>query len=257
MDPTPLVAGIMGALGIVVIFRPKPFGDIYAYVRRTFASATPERAQRLERVLDARAAAEAGSSPYLRLAGGIALSMAASVFALHVPILTAFGAACFSIAVIVTLAYGQFRRPSERRAATLTRRAPLFALSPVVIAYAVLCSYGGFQLLEFAQWRVGVVALLAAEAIVLLLAWRIAAAPARLLGEDPEVENLVDERVRYCRANLIAFSAAIPLYAVLTMTGWYAPHSEYYSAFRFAVDVGFSVTVISLVLPMWKPLALR
>lgn len=258
MDPTPLVVVVMAFFGVVQMFWPKRFaGGMRAYVCRTFDSATPEQAQRLSGVLAARDAAEAGSSPYVRLSGAFALCMAAAVYAFKVPILTAWGIACFGTAIILTLAYGEFRRPTERRAASLAPRTPRRSFSPFVLANAALCAFGGIQLLVFPQWRLGVAILLAAEAIVLFLAWRIASSPARLLGEDPEVENLVDERVRYFRANAVALGASVPLYAVVSMTGWYAPHSDYYPYLHAAVVIALNVTFWSLLLQMRKPLAFR
>jgi hypothetical protein len=258
MDPTPLVVAFMAALGLVQIVWPKKFaGGIRAYVCKSFESVTPDEAERLARVLDARVAAEAGSETYLRLSGAFALCVAASVPLLKIPVLTAFGIGCFGMAVILTLAYGEFRRPTERRAARLARRAPLRSVSPVVLANAAVCGFAALQLLVFPEWRFGVAALLVAGAIVLFLAWRVAAAPARLLGEDPSVESAIDERVRYCRASAIAFCAAVPLYAVVTMTGWYAPHSEYYGALRLVVDAATIVTMWSLAFTMRRPLVIQ
>lgn len=254
---TPLLVAGIAAAGLMLIVFPQSLNDIAAYFPRAFAAATPEQALRLASVLRFRTAAEAKSPRFSRFTGAFALLTAVAIVFLHVPASLGYAALVLCLALQMAVAYGEFQASSERRAARLTRRTWYRVLSPAVLVYAAASLYGIIACAAVPQLRPTATLLFPAVAIMLTLAARIAVAPARLLGHDPEIEDLVDDRIRFYRANAIAVAAGLPINVFITFSQDYLPHTVEY-AFLPSI-VGFACAAamwIALVLPARRPLAL-
>jgi Kef-type K+ transport system membrane component KefB len=79
--------------------------------------------------------------------------------------------------------------------------------------------------------RLSALAVAAATTILGIIAWRIAVAPALLLGDDPAFECAVDERIRIGRARSTAVlacaaPAVLVSFAVLTLPASYRLYQE-------------------------------
>ena len=136
-----------------------------------------------------------------------------------VPYVMPYAASCLATAVATLLAYLKFRRATELRVAPLVRRTPFTAVPPVMIGSAAVCLIGTAAFAGIPEFRAGVVIVVISTAALLAIAWRIAVAPAVLLGTDPQVEYAVDDRVRFCRStSLIALACAPAM--VFTVLAW-------------------------------------
>ncbi|MGC1380882.1 MAG: hypothetical protein WA814_07645, partial [Candidatus Baltobacteraceae bacterium] len=85
------------------------------------------------------------------------------------------------------------------------------------------------------------------------IAWRIAGAPALLLGDDPQIEYAVDERVRASRATSIALLACAPALVFAAMAT-HPPHAVYADAAWWIIVAAFIVTGVQAVLPLRRRL---
>jgi hypothetical protein len=107
------------------------------------------------------------------------------------------------------------------------------------------------------QLRLTATLLLFAVGIMFVVAARVAVVPARLLGDDPEVENLVDERIRYFRANWIALVAP---FAINLFVGWQRgrfPNTVQYLSLPVILSVAYLAAIyFAIRLPQRKPLVL-
>lgn len=208
----------LALLGILEIWAPSCFGSIRFYFRGARAKLAPPERERLTRVVDARVHAE-GTDPYTRYAGVFTLAMAIVAFRPHVPYVLPYAASCVALAIAVLIAYLHFRRTTERRVAALTQRNPWASLPPLVLACAGVCIVGSASLVVYPQYRIAAIAAAVCAVGLCAIAWRVAVAPAMLFGDDPQVEYLVDEHVRFCRATgLISLACAPP--TVLVIFAW-------------------------------------
>lgn len=251
----PLVVALLTVFGLAQLLWPQGFNSVPKYFRLTLAWATPQQARRLGRVIEMRSAAEAKSFRYARISGAFALCMAASVAFLRLSPALAYAATVLSMALQLTVAYEEFRPSADRRAAPMARRTWYSVFSPVVLAYVAACVAGAVACLAFPELRLTVIMLLSAAAIMLLLAGRIATSPSRLLGDDPEAENLVDERIRYVRANGIAAFAGMPIYLLILVLQ--LPHGGIYEWLKGVLGFATAATMLSVfVQPVRKRLLL-
>jgi hypothetical protein len=236
---------------------PQSFDNIAAYFRRAFSSATPERARRLSRVLELRSAAEAKNPLFARVSGAFTLLMAASVMVLHLAPMLAYAGSVLCMSLQLAVSYGDFHPVIERRAARLARRTWYSVLSPAVYVCAILWAYAAVELSLIPQVRFTVILLFAAAALMLVVAARIADAAARLLGNDPEVEDVVDERVRHCRANAIGISAGLPINLFAGLVLGQLPDTVQYQFLPATLAFAWAAaTYVALMIPVRKPLAL-
>jgi hypothetical protein len=220
VNPDQLARGVTAVtlcgLGILEIARPGCFGGIWMYFRGARAALSPDQRERLERVLEARTAAEGATVRYMRYAGAFTIAMGALALVPSVPYVTAYAATSLGLAVAMLLAYLQFRRATAKRVAPLVRRNAWASLPPLAIAPAAICTLGAAAFAVFPQFRVGAITAVVSALVLCWIAWRVAVAPALLLGNDPQLEYRVDEHVRCCRATgLIALGCAPPTVIVL------------------------------------------
>jgi len=251
-----VTAGALVLLGILEIATPGCFGSIGQYFRGARAGLEPAQRARLTRVLDARIDAE-GTDSYTRYAGVFTLAMAGVALLSLLSGVIAYAASCAALAIAMLLAYLHFRRACERRIAALAPRNPWTSLPPLVLACAGICIIAAAALAIYPQYRIaGVAAVLSALGLC-AIAWRVAVAPAMLFGDDTQLEYLVDEHVRFCRATgLVALACAPAL--MLVMFAWAELHvvPPLLAVAVWAVVVAFLVVMIVSINPMRKRIML-
>lgn len=202
-----VMAATMAAMGIIGFVRPSCFVGVARRFTRWASGLTPAEEERVQRVVCAREQAEGISSAYGRAAGLLVVAFAGLELVPAVPFILPYALICLVLAATALRAYLQFHRATEQRVAPLVRRSPFTALPPLLIL-AMLCSF--FAASAFALYppeRIGAIVTAVAMLVLGAVAWRIANAPALLLGIDPECEYAVDERVRIGRARNAAFLA--------------------------------------------------
>jgi hypothetical protein len=210
-----VVAIAMVIVGFAAFLLPRCFAGVAGYFARSSSPLDPKVRERLDRVVTAREKAEGISADYGRYLGGIAIALAALEAVRSVPVILPYALFCLAGAVITLLAYLQFHRATEQRVAPLVPRSPLAALPPLLIA-AIACSF--FVTLAFVALRperLSAIIVAVSTLLLGLIAWRIADAPALLIGEDPQYEYAVDERVRIGRARNVAALACAPPFVLL------------------------------------------
>jgi hypothetical protein len=205
----------MVAVGIAAFVWPRCFAGVAGYFARASSALSSGERDRLSRVLSARENAEGISSNYGRYLGAFAIALSGLEAVRSVPPIVPYAIFCLAAALITLMAYLQFRRATEQRVAPLVRRSPFMALPPLLIG-AMTCSF--LITLAFAALRPERLAAIIVAVSTLLLAgiaWRIADAPALLLGTDPQLEYTVDERIRIGRARNAAALACAPPFVLL------------------------------------------
>jgi len=200
---------LLGGLGIAALVKPGAFFGVRNVFRLVLARCSPQQRDRLEHVLDARQAAEGVSVVPARIMGICGVVTAALEFVPSIDFVLPYALLCLSGAVAFLVRYVQVKRATERRVALLTRRSPYDSLSPVLIACVGLAFAGTAIYLTVPGYRIAAVALLVFIGILGWIAWRLASSPALIQGVDPELEYIVDERLRKSRvAGVVALSTA-------------------------------------------------
>ena len=245
-------AALLAALGIVEIVAPWLFWCTWAYFRGARAALPPDQRERLARVLAQREEAEANTGRYSRYAGVFTIVIAPLTILPAVPFVLPYSLFCLAMAGATLLSYLHFRRATERRVAPLLPRNPWASLSRVGVAATTICLFGAALFAVYPQYRLGVVVVIASSIVLLFIAWRVAVAPALLLGNDSQLEYVVDEHLRYARAtNLLTLACAPPLVLIEIATATLPSAAHFYNvvivvaagiAFFTMLAVSFSST---------------
>jgi len=165
-------------------------------------------AERLERALTAREDAEAiPGRANLRYFAIVGVALAALELSPALPAVLPYSLFCLAFAIEMLVAYLRFRRATERRVAPLVRRSVLTALPLPAIAAMACCLAGELAFMTYPPQRFGSIVIAVATVVLGAIAWRVAVAPALLVGADPDVEYIIDERLRKVRAISIAVLA--------------------------------------------------
>lgn len=207
----------MALIGVAGLVWPQCFAGVVRGYTRCAAGLTPEEKDRVQRVVAAREHVEGISSSYGRVAGIAIIAFAGLELGSFVPLILPYALICLVLACTVLRAYLLVRRATEQRVAPLLRRSPFTVLPPLLIAAVSSSFFVAFAFVVAPPERIG--ALITCVAIVILgaVAWRIANAPALLLGIDPEYEYAVDERIRVGRARNAALLACGVGYVFVAM----------------------------------------
>ncbi len=246
----------IGLLGILEIATPGCFGSIKFYFRGARAALGPEQRARLQRVVEARVDAE-GTDVYTRYAGVFTIAMAGLALLPAVPMVLPYTASCAALAIAVFLAYLHFRRNTERRVAPLVRRNAWSSLPPLVLTCAGICIAAALSLTAYPQYRIPALAAALSGIVLCAIAWSVAVAPAMLFGDDTQVEYLVDEHVRFCRATgLIALACAPPTNLVLFAWAEFHVTPPLVVAATWAVLAAFLIVIVVSLNPVRKRIML-
>jgi hypothetical protein len=241
------------ALGVACLVWPDCMTGIAGYFRLSARRMTALERDRLRRILAARETAEGVPKSYGRFLGVVTIALAGLEFVNGIPYVAPYALACLGFGVLSLLAYVRFHRATQRRTAPLVRRSPFAALPPVLIA-ALAWVFGLTLALAFyPPARLSALVVIAAELILSVVAWRIAVAPALLVGDDPQWEYAVDERVRMGRAR---GSAALAFAAPMVLIGFVAPSLPY--SYRIYGDCAWlTLAVMFLVTVIYNANVLR
>jgi hypothetical protein len=245
--------GLAIAAGGVAAFRwPRCFANV-AGTFTCWAEVGSGERERLDRVVRARERAEGISSAYGRYLGAVAIALALLEAIPGVPYVLPYALFCLAVSAVTLLAYLQFHRATEQRVAPLIRRSPFTALPPLLIA----CIAASFVIaVLFAvdpQDRVSALVVAASTLVLGFVAARIAAAPALLLGEDPQYEYALDERLRIGRTRNIVSLACAPVFllAAIAEPGLPERFGTFGSVAMVVVVAAFLVSLTASILPMF------
>jgi hypothetical protein len=249
-------------LGVFQIAAPRCFWGLSVYFKGAWRLAMPggsptlEQA-RLKRVLEARERAEGDSDAFMRYAGAFTIAMGGVGLIQSVPLVLPYAMSCLGLAAGVIASYLHFRRVTERRVAPLVRRTVWTSLPPLAMLATAICLLGAASFAVYPEFRLGVAIVIVAAVALLGVAWRVATAPAILFGDDSQLEYLVDEHLRFCRAmSLVALACAPP--TVLVSFGWAVlPWSaRFFNVVTLVVAVAFVIVLVMSLNPMRKRFSL-
>ena len=252
---TSLVVLFLGAFQIVA---PRCFWGSSIYFKGVWRRALPPpgrnaEADRLKRVLDARDRAEGKLDSAIRYAGVFTIGMALLVLVPAVPLVLPYALSCLAMAAAIVVSYLRFRRVTERRVAPLIRRSPWTSLPPIAMTGSAVCLLGTLTFAAIPEFRVSVAIVIASAIALLSVAWRVATAPAILFGDDSQLEYLVDEHLRFCRAmGFVSVACAPPV--VLVGLGWamLPASATFFNVVAIAVALAFLVVLIVSLNPIRK-----
>jgi hypothetical protein len=250
-------------LGVAQIAAPRCFWGLSIYFRNVTRLAMPSDAARLEqerlkRVLAARERAEGDSDSLTRYAGIFTIAMAGLVLVQSLPYVLAYAFSCLAMAAAIMISYLRFRRATERRVAPLVRRSPWKSLPPVAVLACGVGLLGTASFGVYPEFRLDISIVIVSAVALLGVAWRVATAPALLFGEDSQLEYVVDEHLRYCRAISLVSLATAPL-VVFVALAWAtlppsAPHV--FDAVTLTVVVAFVIILVMSLNPIRKRISL-
>src|SRR5579862_9016170 len=236
---------VLIGMGILQILRPGCFWGMWMYFSGARAGFSPEQRERLARVLEARERAEGDTDTYTRIVGAFTIVMAPLGLISAVPYVLPYALSCLAMAAAILLSYLNFKRATERRIAPLVRRTAWASLPPLAIVATAVCVLGAGAFAAFPQYRAGAVVVIVSAIVLTAIAWRVAVAPALLLGDDPQLEYIVDEHLRFCRAtSLISLACAPPTVLVALAAAALPPTEHYYSIVTLAVSAAFLVAMV-------------
>ncbi len=251
-DPARLVmAAAVFVAGLWAFLSPDYFWGVTQYCKCAAYDLSADQRERLSRALIARQDAEGISRRYGRWFGLCGIAIAALTLIPAVPFIVPYVVFSLGMACMKLLGYLQFRRATDRRVAPLVRRSPLVALPPGAIAAMFFCFAATLTFALYPPLRLGAIAGALATLVLGAIAWRIAGAPALLLGDDPQVEYVIDERVRTGRATSIALLACAPALVFAAMATRVGGAQDLYAQVAWWVIVGaFIIAAIEAVRPL-------
>ncbi len=252
----PVIAGAMVFVGVTSLAWPRCTAGMAGTFTRWLAGVSPEERARLNRVVDAREDAEGLSSAYGRYLGIAAIVLAAFEVVPAIPFVVPYACVCLAVSVVTLLAYLQFRRATEQRVAPLVRRSPLSVLPLPIIGSVLACVVVALAVAADPAERLGALVLALSTIVLGGIAWRIANAPALLLGQDPPYEYALDELVRAGRARIVANLACTPVFllAVVAQDELVARYGARGSAAMWVASAAFVISFIGCYVPLRRRL---
>jgi hypothetical protein len=238
-------AFILAALGVVQTFRPAWFYGAAASFKGALVKLSPEQAARLRRVLAARCSAEGGSPNATRYVGLLGVAMAALEFVPDIPFVVPYAIYCIGGALGMLAAYFHVRRATQRRTAALVRRSPFDALPAALIAASAGCFAGVAIFAAYSPYRAGALAVGASMLVLMWIAWRIAGSQAVIFGDDPQLEYVVDERLRVGRATGVAALACAPAVVLVGLAAASTAPDD-----RLLAEIALGLTYVSFAVAM-------
>jgi hypothetical protein len=242
------------ALGVVAVASfawPRCFIGVAGFFAKAGPELAPTDRERLTRAIASREAAEGLSRAYGGYLALAAVACAALEAVWAIPLVVPYALFCLAGAAVMLLAYLQFARATEQRVAPLVRRSPFSALPPVVIAAIACCFLISLGLAAYPPARLGAIAVALSTIALGFIAWRVAVAPALLIGEDPQWEYALDERVRIGRARSIANLACAPAFVLIALTQPVLPpqYASLGSVFFYLAAAAFVVSLAAAIIP--------
>jgi hypothetical protein len=131
----------------------------------------------------------------------------------------AYALACADVALMFAWMYARVRNRSQRRAASLAPRRQIAVVPPLAFAGALLAAAVPLLFVSDVNLRVPALLVSLSSLAIVVSAWSIAGMAAVLVGDEPDLEVYVDERIRRSRVSaMLTFAyAVIPVFiAVVT-----------------------------------------
>ncbi|MBV9719421.1 MAG: hypothetical protein JOZ77_08875 [Candidatus Eremiobacteraeota bacterium] len=259
-----LTAAMLLFLGIFQIVAPRCFWGLSMYFKGAWGLSIGARRaldvsqrERLTRVLAARELAEGDAEARMRYVGAFTIMMAAVALFPAIPYVLPYALSCLAMAASVLTSYLHFRRATARRVAPLVRRSPWQSLPPIAMAATAICALGSAAFAIYPQFRVGSAIVVISTIALVAVAWRVALAPALLLGDDAQLEYLVDEHVRYCRVmGLVAQACAPPTVLVALAWATLPSNAHFFDGVMLIVALAFVAVMVMNLNPMRKRIGL-
>jgi hypothetical protein len=148
----------------------------------------------------------------------------------------AYALACADVALMFAWMYARVRNRSQRRAASLAPRRQISVVPPLAFVGALLAAGVPLLFATDATLRVPALLVSLSSLAIVVSAWSIAGMAAVLVGDDPDLEVYVDERIRRARVcSMLGLAyAVIPVFvAVVTRD---APNLPMYN-YAFAASM--------------------
>jgi hypothetical protein len=248
-------AAVIIGIGLAVLRWPQCYTSVRRYFKRV-GELPPSERDRVDRVLAARKEAEDIPAAYGRYLAMTILALGVLGLLPVVPMVLPYALLCLAFAGFTLLAYLRFRRATERRVAPLVRRSALRVFSPVLVAAMICCFIATVGLAAYPPQRVSAIIAVIAMLVLGFVAWRIAEAPALLLGDDPQWEYAVDARVRICRARDVAALACATAVVVVGFAypSLLAGFHLYGTIALPVVYAAFAVSVVASIGPLYQTL---
>jgi hypothetical protein len=165
--------------------------------------------RRIDSVLEARSAIDASSDKVKYVAGGIWLALAPLVALRILSPALAYAFGVFGLAGCYAYSYLRMRAARRRRAAIMTPRRLGAPVPAYWYALAVLSTLSATPALADPSLRASAIVLVISTFATIGLAVLTAGAPATLFGDDLQVEQLVDDRLRFSRATQVLMLAIV------------------------------------------------
>lgn len=246
------MAVALGATGIAANIWPRCLAGMAGSCTRLVPDLSPAERDRVNRVVATREDAEGISSAYGRYLGAAALVLAGLELVRAIPFILPYALFCLASAGVALLAYLQFHRATRQRVAPLVRRSPFTALPPFIIAAMVSCFAVSLAFVAYTPERLSALVVALSTLVLGVIAWRIAVAPALLVGVDPQWEYAIDERVRIFRARTVANLACAPTFVFVALVEPTLPQ-QYASLGQLAFWItaaAFAVSFVASLLPL-------
>ncbi len=243
---------LVAMAGVILAWPDCMYGVNAAFSRR---SLTPEARERLEHALDARRDAEdIATVKYSRYLAAAAIVCAGLEFVPALSLTIPYALFWVAIGITTFLAYLQFRRALERRVAPLARRSPFDALPVPAVVAMLCCLAAGIVFVALPGQRAAALLTVVATSLLVVTSWRIAIAPALLMGNDPQLEYAIDERLRRSRATNVAALACAPAVGLAAFAAALMPGEPAVSVTLWVVVVAWAVAMLTNALRPRRPL---
>jgi hypothetical protein len=183
------------------------FSSVGALIRRPCGDSP--YAQRLRDAVDRREALEALPSEAMATwIGGASLAAALLAALTPIPATLLYAVVCVVLAGTLAAAYLRLRRAGGRRVASLRARRPEGAVPAWLSALVAVAAVS----------PLAAILVTAAGLLIVVLGNRVVHLPALLTGQDPAVEEYVDDRLRAVRSVNLFATATAPPYVFEAMT---------------------------------------
>ena len=196
------------------------FGLYLMFERRSMSAcglepargASNDLGRRIDSVVEARSAIDALPGKVMYVAGGIWIALAPLVALRIVPPALGYAFGALGLAGCYAYAYLRVRAARRRRAAVMTPRRLGGSIPTYWYALAVLSTLSALPAVADPSLRLSAIVVMISTFATIGLALLSASAPAALFGDDLQVEQLVDDRIRVTRASkVLALAIVQPL----------------------------------------------
>ncbi len=166
-------------------------------------------------------------SPLVKIVPAIVSFMLAAVAAFtSIEPAVLYGALLLAAAFAMAVAFVQLRNRQPVRVAVLSHRVPTAVIPPVWFAVAAVQALLALSALSVRADALGALFVCVSTLTCAVLAWRVTEMPALLAGDDIEVEQFLDERLRFHRAASVLYLALAQSFVFITQVAPFHPQAQ-------------------------------